>query len=742
MKHFFCFPLAALLLAAPLATLAQGVGIGTTAPDASAALDVRSTGQGFLPPRLTYAQRTGISNAAAGLLVYQNDPAAAPPQPNGYYFYTGTQWLPLQTAGDNLGSHTATQTLNLAGNPLVSAAAVGIGTASPDRPLTVQGTGTASQLISLKNSTGTTRWHWNLGGGGLNLAETAVADYRLFVAAGGNVGLGTNTPISRLANTASNIGGSDGFGVGTSSLTWLNPGQGYAGAFYNAANLAGGYNGLAVKVASADASTTALDVSQGATQTAPGTPLLRVRGDGFTGIGTGAPTNLLHVKRTGSSEVATLEADQGGPHLYLTQSGGGGTGVVDFIGTAGTTGYRAGALELRGLNAVQLYGDGDVASPDLTVAASGNVGIGTPTPAQALDVSGNQNLTGTLQVNTADVDKIFLTTQGAAGSKIGHAAGWGVLTYAGPGTASSGFHGWLTSTATGYQEQMRLTSAGRLGLGTTSPSSQLANTAGNTIGADGNGVGGGSLNWAASQGGYVGAFFNGSTAPSANGLAVKVAGTDPAASLLDLSTGAQGTTGTSVLNVGANGRVGLGTVSPYSRLASTATNIVGSDGNGGGVGSLAWAASQGGYAGMFFNGSPAASANGLAVKVAGTSASTTALDVSTGSQGSAGTTLFSVRANGDVLVPGTLDVGFRTVVYDFTASGNSWYARILSCPAGYRVLGGGGGHRDSNSAQSDIVVNYSGPDDANPETTWLIRISNNSGSDRAVRLRCNCARLK
>ena len=50
--------------------LSAQVGIGTSTPDASAALEVTSTNQGFLPPRMTAAQRDAISNPAAGLVLY------------------------------------------------------------------------------------------------------------------------------------------------------------------------------------------------------------------------------------------------------------------------------------------------------------------------------------------------------------------------------------------------------------------------------------------------------------------------------------------------------------------------------------------------------------------------------------------------------------------------------------------------------------------------------------------------
>ena len=46
------------------------VGIGTNAPNASAKLDVTSTTQGFLPPRMTAAQRDAIATPAAGLMIY------------------------------------------------------------------------------------------------------------------------------------------------------------------------------------------------------------------------------------------------------------------------------------------------------------------------------------------------------------------------------------------------------------------------------------------------------------------------------------------------------------------------------------------------------------------------------------------------------------------------------------------------------------------------------------------------
>jgi hypothetical protein len=49
---------------------ASKVGIGTVSPDAAALLDMESTSQGFLPPRMTTTQRNAISSPPSGLIVY------------------------------------------------------------------------------------------------------------------------------------------------------------------------------------------------------------------------------------------------------------------------------------------------------------------------------------------------------------------------------------------------------------------------------------------------------------------------------------------------------------------------------------------------------------------------------------------------------------------------------------------------------------------------------------------------
>jgi hypothetical protein len=64
---------------------AQNVGIGTTTPVSSAALDVTSTTKGFLPPRMTTVERDVIFRPAAGLTIYNTTS-------NGFECYNGTAW--------------------------------------------------------------------------------------------------------------------------------------------------------------------------------------------------------------------------------------------------------------------------------------------------------------------------------------------------------------------------------------------------------------------------------------------------------------------------------------------------------------------------------------------------------------------------------------------------------------------------------------------------------------------------
>lgn len=72
---------------------AQSVAINTTgnSAEASAMLDISSTTKGFLPPRMTTIQRTGIASPVNGLMVFDTDTKT--------YWYFSTTWKEMTTGG-------------------------------------------------------------------------------------------------------------------------------------------------------------------------------------------------------------------------------------------------------------------------------------------------------------------------------------------------------------------------------------------------------------------------------------------------------------------------------------------------------------------------------------------------------------------------------------------------------------------------------------------------------------------
>ena len=91
-KPIFLLPIFVLL---QMCLYAQ-VGIGTATPDASAKLDVSSTTQGFLPPRLSITQRNAIVNPAAGLMIWCSNCGIAGGEWQGF---NGTTWVNISGQG-------------------------------------------------------------------------------------------------------------------------------------------------------------------------------------------------------------------------------------------------------------------------------------------------------------------------------------------------------------------------------------------------------------------------------------------------------------------------------------------------------------------------------------------------------------------------------------------------------------------------------------------------------------------
>jgi hypothetical protein len=70
------------------------VGIGAKPASASNILELTSTTQGFVLPRMTKAQRNAIATPVAGMAVYQTDNTP------GLRVYNGTNWMSFNEAAD------------------------------------------------------------------------------------------------------------------------------------------------------------------------------------------------------------------------------------------------------------------------------------------------------------------------------------------------------------------------------------------------------------------------------------------------------------------------------------------------------------------------------------------------------------------------------------------------------------------------------------------------------------------
>ena len=114
MKYRYYF-LLLFFLSLSFAAMAQSVGVGTTAPNASAVLDVTSTTGGMLLPRMTAAQRAAIPSPVQGLFVFQTDGTP------GLYYYVGNSWVNVVNGlvpdvNGNAGANPTTRVSTLAGS--------------------------------------------------------------------------------------------------------------------------------------------------------------------------------------------------------------------------------------------------------------------------------------------------------------------------------------------------------------------------------------------------------------------------------------------------------------------------------------------------------------------------------------------------------------------------------------------------------------------------------------------------
>ena len=100
----------------------------------------------------------------------------------------------------------------------------------------------------------------------------------------------------------------------------------------------------------------------------------------------------------------------------------------------------------------------------------------------------------------------------------------------------------------------------------------------------------------------------------------------------------------------------------------------------------------------------------------------------------------TAKIESDLTVNGNVNMGYTNIFSDATAK-NGVFTMVISCPAGLKLLTGGGGHKDVDVNAQNIVINYNGPDTANPTTTWRLVVTNNGAQPRVIRVYCTCAKI-
>jgi len=424
------------------------LGIGTSTPDASSLLDIKSTAKGFLAPRMTQTQRDAIASPATGLLVYQTNNTP------GFYYYTGLTWTAVKSSSSSGGGWSLT------GNAGTTPGTNFIGTTDAqslefkinnqragliDYSTCCSGTrNTAFGQIAL-NSLTSGADNTAAGYGALYTNTTgnqnvAYGKYALFNNnANDNTSYGFNAMFfntSGASNTAigitalqNNTSGSNNVAVGTYAL-----GNNFIGNSNTAI-------GFAAEVGAPDL-TNATAIGANATVTVSNAVVLGNNAN--VGIGTGSPSSPLHIVSSisNNSLKVTTSGTSNDPSILLARN----SGANDKF-----------QMNVRGAsgNSWLSIWDATNGTVDNGINIKGNsVGIGTFSPGYRLDVVGRMRIRN---------------GNGSAGTWFMNAAN----------TVDAGFVGMLNDnyvglygTGIGWGFVMNTTS-GNVGIGTFTPGYKL-----------------------------------------------------------------------------------------------------------------------------------------------------------------------------------------------------------------------------------------------------------------------------
>ena len=394
-------------------------------------------------------------------------------------------------SGVNITGGTATlSTLNTTGN-------VGIGTGSPGSALEVAGTITIKEsgkafnllvsspstaysgYLATYNSSGTRigySGYWD--GSTLTGAWTDGATPLMFgtngserirVDSSGNVGVGTASPLATLHVAGSSLlGALNSQAVVTSSngggmfVTWNFTGGSAETNLWNIYDNAG----VSFVMRQKTGTSTYKDVYSAGTSNhiwyTNGSERMRIDSSGNVGVGTGAPASRLHVNSNGGQLF--LDNASGGQYTQINWLNGSVTKANAYWDNTysnfylGTDVYAPFLLKTNGTERI-------------VISASGNVGIGTSSPSALLDVQGSSPYA---RVKATGGSYALLDIDAPASNQP-------ILRFLANGVeqarilspANESASQLVFTTGSGTTERMRINASGNVGIGTSSPATQL-----------------------------------------------------------------------------------------------------------------------------------------------------------------------------------------------------------------------------------------------------------------------------
>jgi hypothetical protein len=156
------------------------LGVGTATPNSTAKVDITSTTQGLLMPRLTGIQQAAISSPATGLIIYNTDSVA-------FVYYTGSQWLKIGSTSGGGGTLTSIQH--------------GYGVINTPNPITVSGIVKADSARMFPDVIATIALTTNFTSGAATWNPTTrILNIPQYIGGGGGSGVTTLGPIINSSN--------------------------------------------------------------------------------------------------------------------------------------------------------------------------------------------------------------------------------------------------------------------------------------------------------------------------------------------------------------------------------------------------------------------------------------------------------------------------------------------------------------------------------------------------------------